>query len=147
GGVSSVSNPGAREEAFRVRDELRAFLAPIVEERRRNPGNDLLSDLVTATYDGEPFPDEEIAANLIFLLAAGVETTERVLTSAFKHLALDREEWDVLRARRGDPEALVAFSAEALRMYPPVNGVTRVALEPAAFGDVTIPAGGRIVVL
>ena len=63
---------------------LLAFvLEPIIEQRRLNPGRDLLSDLVTAEYDGQPLPHEEIVSNIIFLLAAGVETTERVLTSTW----------------------------------------------------------------
>jgi pulcherriminic acid synthase len=146
-GVSSIKDPGAREAGFQARAELRACLAPIIEERRRNPGSDLVSDLVTAQYEGEPLPDEEIVTAVSFLLTAGIETTERVLTSAFKHLLLDREEWDVLRSRRHDDVALAAFSAEALRMYPPVNGTTRQALAPVELGGESIAEGDRLVVL
>jgi cytochrome P450 len=147
GGVSSISDPGAREAAFVARAEVREFLEPVIAERRLNPGDDLLSELVTAEYEGEPLPAEEIAATVVFLLAAGVETTERVLTSALKHLMLDREEWDLLRSRRDDPVALAAFSAEALRYYPPVNGTMRKALEPVELGGETIAAGDLVVAL
>ena len=81
GGSSSITNPGAREAAFKAREEVRLFLEPIIAQRRQTPGMDLLSDLVSAEYEGEPLPHEEIVSNVIFLLAAGVETTERVLTS------------------------------------------------------------------
>ena len=50
GGSSSIANPGAREAAFQAREEVRLFLEPIIEQRRRAPGKDLLSDLVTAEY-------------------------------------------------------------------------------------------------
>ena len=89
GGVSSVADPSLREKGFQALAEVRAFLAPIIAERRAEPGEDLISDLVTAEYDGEPLSEEEIAATVVFLLTAGVETTERVLTSTFRRLALD----------------------------------------------------------
>jgi len=147
GGVSSISNPGAREAAFEARAELREYLRPIIEERRVHPGTDLVSDLVTAEYEGEPLPWEEIVATVVFLLAAGVETTERVITSALRHLALDEEEWESLYAHRDDTTYLSAFSAEALRVYPPVNGTMRVALHELELGGEQLAAGDRIVVL
>ncbi|MBM3679259.1 MAG: cytochrome P450 [Actinobacteria bacterium] len=147
GGVSSISDPGARAAAFRAREEVAAFLEPIIEERRRSPGNDLVSDLVTAEYDGAPLPHEEIVATVIFLLAAGIETTERVITSILRHVALDPAEWAWLRANHGDPEALSAFSAEALRVYPPVNGTMRVALDGVDFDGASVAAGDKVCVL
>jgi cytochrome P450 len=147
GGVSSISNPGAREAALRAREEVAAFLEPIIEERREHPGNDLVSDLVRAEYEGAPIPHEEIVATVIFLLAAGVETTERVITSAFRHLALDPAEWKWLQANHGDPDALARFCAEALRVYPPVNGTMRIALESTEIGGCAVERGAKVCVL
>lgn len=147
GGVSSISNPGAREAAFAARAEVAAFLEPIIAERRRNPGNDLVSDLVTAEYEGAPLPQEEIVATVIFLLAAGVETTERVITSTLRHLALDPPEWEWLRANHRAPEAMAAFCAEALRVYPPVNGTMRVALEDVDLDGAPVRAGDLVTCL
>jgi len=62
GGVSSVADPSLREKGFQALAEVRAFLAPIIAERRAEPGDDLISDLVTASYDGEPLSEEENAA-------------------------------------------------------------------------------------
>ena len=147
GGSSSITNPGARDAAFRAREEVRAFLEPIIEARRLKPGNDLLSDLVTADYDGEPIPHEEIVSNIIFLLAAGVETTERVLTSVLRHVALDAEEWAWLKANYTDPEALSAFCAEALRVFPPVSANVRTALQDLEIAGIKIKAGEKAVAL
>jgi pulcherriminic acid synthase len=147
GGVSSVADPSLREKGFQALAEVRAFLAPIIAERRAEPGEDLISDLVTATYDGEPLSEEEIAATVVFLLTAGVETTERVLTSTFRRLALDPGEWSALRDRRDDPVALAAFSAEALRVHPPVNALTRLASEPAELAGRELAVGEKVVVL
>ena len=147
GGVSSIANPGAREAALVAREEVAAYLEPVIEERRRNPGDDLLSDLVTAEVEGAPIPHDEIVSNVIFLLAAGVETTERVLTSALGHLALDTTEWDWLCAHADDDAAVAAFSAEALRVYPPVNGNMRIALDDVDVGGTRIARGERALVL
>ena len=54
GGTSSIGNPGAREAALEAMRELKEFLLPLLDERRRRPGPDLVSELVTARYDGEP---------------------------------------------------------------------------------------------
>lgn len=147
GGVSSIRNPADREDAFAARAELREYLRPIIEERREHPGRDLVSDLVQATYEGEPWTDEEIAATVVFLLAAGVETTERVLTSALRYLALHPAEWEALYAHRDDHDYLSAFSAEALRMFPPVNGTVRIAQNDVELGGERVAAGDKIVVL
>lgn len=147
GGVSSVADPSLREKGLRALAEVREFLAPIIAERRADPGEDLISDLVTAEYDGEPLSEEEIAATVVFLLTAGVETTERVLTSTFRRLALDRDEWQALRERRDDAIALAALSAEALRMHPPVNVLTRLATETAGLAGEELAAGDKVVVL
>ena len=147
GGSASITNPGAREAAFQAREEVRVFLEPIIEQRRLKPGNDLLSDLVTADYEGQPLPHEEIVSNVIFLLAAGVETTERVLTSVLRHVALDPAEWDWLKAHYADAESLSAFCAEALRVYPPVCAQVRTALQDVDIAGVTIKAGDKVVAL
>lgn len=145
GGSSSITNPGARQAALQARDEVRVFLEPIIAERRRAPGKDLLSDLVIAEYDGAPIPHEEIVSNVIFLLAAGVETTERVLTSVLRHVALDAQEWAWLKEHYTDAQALAAFSAEALRLYPPVSAFVRTVVQEAELAGVTVRPGEKVV--
>jgi pulcherriminic acid synthase len=147
GGVSSISNPGAREAAFTARDEVKEFLAPIIAERSLQPGNDLISHLVTAEYEGEPLPDGEVSAAVVFLLTAGVETTERVLTSFFRYLALDPSAWEDACSRRHDRTGLSALAAEALRMFPPVQGLVREARADEEVGGVQVRRSERVVPL
>ena len=147
GGVASISNPVAREAAFVARDEVKAFLAPIIEKRRANPGKDLISQLVQAEYEGAPLPADEISAAVVFLLTAGVETTERVLTSTFRYLALDPAAWEEACSRRHDRVALSALAAEALRMFPPVQGLVREAWQDEEVGGRLVKAGDRVVPL
>lgn len=147
GGVASVNNPDARTRALTARDELETFLAPYVAERRRAPGDDLISALATAEYEGELLELDEIASAVVFLLAAGVETTERVLTSLLRHLALQPTDWAWLREHREDDDAVVALAAESLRYFPPVNGLLRRTVEPVDIAGTAIPEGQRVCLL
>jgi pulcherriminic acid synthase len=147
GGVTSIGHPEFRERAFEALAEIHELLGPIVTERRANPGNDLVSDLATATYDGEPFPFEEIVATVGFLLTAGVETTERALASLFRHMVLHPDEWTAVRERRDDDEFLLSLSAESLRYFPPVHGLTRGAAGAVEFHGVTVEADQRLMLL
>jgi len=147
GGTNSITDPGARDLALAARDELHDFLVTLIDERRRAPGDDLFSRLATAEYDGEPLPVDEIVSSVIFLLAAGVETTERVITSTLRHAALHPDEWRWLREHSGDEEALAAYSAEALRILPPVCGVMREATAPTTVAGVEVAEGERLCVL
>ena len=88
---------------------------------------------------------DEIVSNLIFLLAAGVETTERVLTSTLRHLVQNPAEWDWLRANYKDSEKLSAFCAEALRYFPPLTILVREAMQDTKLGDQAVKAGDPLV--
>lgn len=147
GGVASVNDPAARTRALQARDELERFLAPYVAERRERPGDDLVSALASADYEGEPLGLQEIASTVVFLLAAGVETTERVLTSLLRHLALEPAAWSWLREHRHDDAAVMALSAEALRFYPPVNGLMRRTVADVTIAGVAVPEGQRVCLL
>ena len=147
GGISSIADPSLRVAAFEALDSLREIVAPIVEERRLRPGSDMISDLATASYDGEPYPTSEIIATVAFLLTAGIETVERALTSLLRHLTLDRDEWDRLGARIDDADYVLSLSAESLRLYPPVQGTIRRATETAEFHGVTVQPDDKLIVL
>jgi cytochrome P450 len=66
-----------REAAIAASAEVKAYLARILDNRRREPRDDLISDLAKAELDGEQLSDEEIFSFLRLLLPAGVETTNR----------------------------------------------------------------------
>jgi cytochrome P450 len=144
GGVSSIGHPEKRERAFQALADLSAFIEPIIAERREHPGDDLLSDLCTATYDGEPLPLEQIRAMTAFLLTAGVETTERAMSSLLAFLFEDPTRWERLR---GEPDLLPSVLAETLRFFPPVHGVTRMTLTDVEIEGVRIPEGDRMLAL
>ena len=116
-----------------------------VEERRREPRDDVLTGLARATFpDGStPTVDDvvRVAANLF---AAGQETTVRLLGSALKAIA---ERPDLQALLRSEPERIANFVEETLRIESPVKGDFRLSRVPTSVGGVDLPAGTTVMVL
>jgi cytochrome P450 len=122
-------------------EELKAYLAKILEERRRNPAEDVISDLAQAELDGERLDDEEIFSFLRLLLPAGVETTFR---SSGNLLYLLLTHPDQLDAVRNDRALLPQAIEEGLRYEPPLLITSRVATVDTELSGVAIPAGASL---
>lgn len=114
----------ARELEDRLPDiqELAAYFASLIPERRANPGPDLFSKIVQAEVDGQNLSDEDIVGFNILLLIAGNETTTNLLSNLLHHLADHPEQWDELCA---DPDKIDAAIEEILRFDAPVQWVHR----------------------
>jgi cytochrome P450 len=123
-------------------EELKAYLAVILAERRRHPAEDVISDLATAELDGERLDDEEIFSFLRLLLPAGVETTFRS-SGNLLHLLLTHP--DQLDAVRDDRSLLPQAIEEGLRLEPPLLITARVVTQAVNVGGVDIPAGSTVV--
>ncbi len=125
------------ERGIAASEALRSYLMAIVEQRRRQPSDDLISDLVVAEIDGEKLSDEDILAFLRLLLPAGVETTYRATGNLLFGL-LQRPEQ--LIAVRNDRSLFPAAFEESLRWEPPVTMILRRTLKETELGGVAIPA-------
>jgi cytochrome P450 len=121
---------------------LRDYLATIVEERRREPQQDVISDLVTAELDGERLDDEEIYSFLRLLLPAGAETTYRA-TGNFLFGLLSNP--DQLAALRADRELMQQAVEEAIRWESPLLITSRTATADTEVAGVAIPAGSEVI--
>ena len=117
-------------------------IAPVIEHKRREPGNDLVSALISFEHEGTVLSDREITTLSGFLLTAGVETTDRTLASLLALLARRRDLWERLAA---DSAFAVALVAEMLRYEPPVQGLGRLALDDAEFHGTTVAKGQRVI--
>ncbi|MEV7723662.1 cytochrome P450 [Streptomyces sp. NPDC087917] len=133
--------PERRRHCLDRAEALEAYLRPVIAERRRRPGADLISDLCTAEFDGVAMSDRDVTALIINVLAAAVEPADKTLALLFKHL-IDHPE-QMARVRR-DPELLSAAIAETLRYTPPVHLIPRTAQEGAVFAGGTVPAGATV---
>ena len=117
---------------------LKEYFAGVVAERRRDPRDDLISDLVTAEVDGHTLDDEEIYAFLRLLLPAGVETTFRSSGNLLFGLLTRPDQLDAVRADRSlIPQAI----EEGLRWEAPLLGIVRVCTRDTEVCGVPIPEG------
>ena len=101
---------------------LKDYLAPIVDERRRDPKDDLISVLATAEIDGQRLPDENIYGFLRLLLPAGAETTYRLLGNLMFGLLTNPDQLEEVKA---DRSLLAPAIEEALRWEAPVQQTAR----------------------
>jgi cytochrome P450 len=123
---------------------LRDYFAEVMTERRAEPGDDLISDLVRAEVDGEHLNDEEIFSFLRLLLPAGVETTYRATGSLLFALLHDRAQFDALYQDRSLYSQ--AFE-EVVRWEPPVTLILRQATRDTELAGVKITAGADVALL
>jgi len=124
---------------------LDEWFAGYIEDRRREPRTDVLTDLALATYpDGATPPVTSVVRTATFLFAAGQETTARLLAAALKHLAEHPELQDELRA---DKERIPNFIEEVLRVESPVKTDFRLARRTANVGEVDVKAGTPVMLL
>ncbi|MFW5420132.1 cytochrome P450 [Nocardiopsis sp. CNT-189] len=137
-------DPEVAEAGLRTREELAAYMLPIIRERRAAPGDDLLSALCTAEVDGTAMSDEDIKAFCSLLLAAGGETTDKAIASIFKNLL---EHPDQLEAVRADRSLIPQAFAETLRYSPPVHMIMRQPSEDVELSTGTVPAGSTLTCL
>lgn len=116
-----------------------------IEDRRRDPRDDVLTGLATATFPDGSTPDViDVARVASNLFAAGQETTVRLLGSALKLIAERPELQQRLRSER---ELIPNFIEETLRMESPVKGDFRLSRVPTTLGGVDLPAGTTVMVL
>ncbi len=116
-----------------------------IEDRRRNPGTDVLTDLALATYPDGTMPDvTAVVRTATFLFAAGQETTARLLAIALKYLAERPELQDELWA---DNDLIPNFIEESLRIESPVKADFRLARRSTSIGGIDIPAGTPVMLL
>jgi cytochrome P450 len=115
-----------------------------IEDRRREPRGDVLTDLAGARYpDGSVPAVVEVVRAATFLFGAGQETTAKLLGAALRILC-DRP--DLQQALRDDRALIPSFIEETLRMESPVKTTFRLARKSTRVGELNIPAGTTVMV-
>jgi cytochrome P450 len=124
---------------------LDEWFSAYVEDRRRAPRADVITDLAQAAYPDGSTPDVTAVVRIAtFLFAAGQETTARLLATALKYLAEYPELQDELREH---PDRIPNFIEEALRIESPVKADFRLARRSATVGAVDIEPGTPVMLL
>jgi cytochrome P450 len=124
-------------------DEMESYLSEVAEQKRADPGDDVLSVLVQAEVDGERLSHGELVAQLITLYVAGHEPTAALIGNGMAALLSHPDQLARLQA---DPDLVPAAVQELLRYDGPNQFVRRVATEPMRFGDREIEPGQVIYV-
>ena len=134
---------GQSDEQHRQREQaitdLRHYMAELVERRRRQPGDDLLSGMATDTDDQGRMEDPTLISTAVLLLFAGHETTVNLLGNGM--LTLLRHP-AILERLRHAPDLIPATVEELLRYEPPVQFLpNRTTLDEIVLAGTTIPKG------
>jgi cytochrome P450 len=133
--LASIDSPP--EEKQRVHAQAFAYLRELIELKRSQPGDDMISALIQAR-DGESRLDEpELLATVFLLMNAGYETTANLISSGALALLTHPDQQALLRR---DPSLVPGAVEEFLRLESPLNMATiRYTTSPVEVGDVTIP--------
>jgi len=136
--LSSIVNPERGQAAARALDD---YFAGVLADRRREPRDDMISDLSTAEVDGHRLSDEEIFAFLRMLLPAGIETTYRSSGNLLYALLTHP---DQLAALFDDRSLVPQAIEEGLRWEPPILFLVRNAVQDREVCGIHIPTGAII---
>jgi len=136
---------GEEPQELNALEWLDGYFAAYIEDRRREPRHDVLTDMALAKYPDGATPDVmAVVRSATFLFAAGQETTARLLATALKYLAEYPELQDELRAHR---ERIPDFIEEALRIESPVKADFRLARRATTIGGVDVAPGTPVMLL
>jgi len=131
-------------DAARAFEEYTAYQRRVLEQRRRNPSEDLVSILVHAEVDGERMSDDELLMETLLILIGGDETTRHVLTGGMYQLLLHPEQRAALAADRARIPTAVE---EMLRWVSPIQNMARTASRDVELRGQKIREGQKVILL
>jgi cytochrome P450 len=129
---------------------IQQYFIDVLNDRRRDPHDDLMTKMVTADIDGMPFvpeeitPVSEISGLMMILFLGGVESTAGLTGTLFKLLAENPDQRALLQR---DPSLIPAAIEETLRWATPLQHTARTTSREVTLHGVTIPKGGRVVLI
>ena len=129
---------------------IQAYFMDLLHDRRARPRTDLVTHIVTAEIDGVPFAEEdfgpasEVLGLMMVLFLGGVESTAGLIGTLFKLLAENPDQRAILLE---NPALIPDAVEEAIRLATPLQLVGRTASRDVTLHGVTIPAGGRVVLV
>jgi cytochrome P450 len=134
---------GERELIERACEEFYEWAGALIERRRDDPGDDLISTLIAAEQDGDRLSEAECMNLVLNVLVGGVDTTQSQLAHGLRVFAAHPEQWELLAA---EPERATAAVEELLRYEPITPFTARILHEEVEYRDVTFPADTIVMV-
>ncbi|HYB37716.1 MAG TPA: cytochrome P450 [Mycobacterium sp.] len=120
--------------------ELIAYAMKMAEERAKNPGDDIVTQLIEADIEGEKLSDDEFGFFVVMLAVAGNETTRNSITQGMMAFADYPDQWELFKRERPETAA-----DEIVRWATPVTCFQRTALQDYELSGVQIKKGQRVV--
>jgi cytochrome P450 len=123
--------------------EFYEYVGELLEARRSDPGDDLISRLLAAEHEGDRLSDIELVNLVLNVLIGGVDTSQSQLAHAVRLLAQHPDQWEALAA---DPSLAGRAVEEALRFEPIVPFTARIVMEEFSYRDVSFPVGTIVMI-
>jgi cytochrome P450 len=136
--------PGTREIARQAKHEFIRYFRGLAAQRRRDPMDDLLSELVAVSDAGYMLSEGELLITLTMLLTAGHETITNLIGNGIRALLAQPDQF---RTLAGNPALTERAVEEVLRYDAPAQLTVRTALKDTAIGDIAIAAGTSTMIL
>jgi cytochrome P450 len=140
--LEPIGDPDLLLEINRARLEMQDIVRGLIDFKRKNPGEDLLTALIAAEEDGDRLSDEELVAQVVLLYVAGHETTVNLIGNGT--LALLRAPGEFAKLRETPGLAGNAVE-EMLRYDSPVQQSRRIILDSYEVGGRSIPKGAFVI--
>jgi cholest-4-en-3-one 26-monooxygenase len=131
----------ADQSSMRARRELHQYFDHLVEQRRQDPQDDLVSELLRADIDGQPLTGLELLSYCELMVEAGNETTRNAISGGLLAFGDHPDEWARLQAH---PELLPDAVEEVLRWVSPITHFTRTATEDCELAGQPIRQGEQV---
>jgi cholest-4-en-3-one 26-monooxygenase len=119
--------------------ELIGYAMKMAEERAKNPGDDIVTQLIEADIEGEKLSDDEFGFFVVMLAVAGNETTRNSITQGMMAFTEFPDQWELYKKERPETAA-----DEIVRWATPVTTFQRTALEDYELSGVKIKKGDRV---
>jgi cytochrome P450 len=143
--LEGITSTAGLDPADAAMDELTDYFLALVDRHRREPGDDVVSGLVSVhDTEGERLTQDELLGNMMLLLTAGFETTSFLLGHA---LRLAFEHPDHAERLRTEPGFSIGYVEEVLRFEAPVQATSRWAANDVRLLDTVVPADTKVVVV
>jgi cytochrome P450 len=125
-----------RERIERAVEEFYEYVGDLLEKRRGDPGDDLISSLMEAEEQGDKLSDVELVNLVLNVLIGGVDTTQSQLAHAIRLFAEHPYQWELLAEQ---PELAPQAVEEVVRFEPITPFTARILLEDVEYNGVTFP--------
>lgn len=142
--IRGIGDEATSRKVEAAATSLLGYFNNLIEERRKNLGDDLLSVLITAEEEGDKLNPLELLSQSVGLLIAGFETTIGLIGNGLTTLIQHPDELARLRAH---PELAESAVEECLRFSGPIVASVRVLHEPMTFGEFVIPTDSEVIAI